>query len=111
MLKAPIHSAIIVVLLGIIAWMFFHREYQYTEFHRLANRIDHALDIVQDLKELSQNIAIKDAIENFTLDGVPKDECCSPMGSDLFSAGAVLEIKSQHIFNILHEVLIELRRK
>lgn len=76
---------------------------------RLCNRIDHALDIVQDLKELGQNIAINDATDYF--EGGDNKGCGKQilMPSDIVLVGTILDTKTQQAYEILHQVLVDLK--
>ena len=76
---------------------------------RLAYKVDHAMDIIKELKELSQNIAIKDATDYF--EGGDSSGCGKEMflPSDINLAGAIIDIKTKQAYEILHQVLIELK--
>lgn len=76
---------------------------------RLAYKVDHVLDIIQELKELSMNIAVKDATDYFdggVIDGCGKETL---LPNEMAVVGVILDTKSKQAYDILHQVLIDLK--
>ena len=101
---------IVLMLMGVcIGGLLCYRPKANLDVYRLCNRLDHSLDIVGELKELAQNIAIKDATDYFDsgVEGCGKQLL---LPSDIVTVGTILDTKSKQIYQIVHQVLYELRR-
>lgn len=75
----------------------------------LTYRVDHALDIINDLKELGMNIQIKDATEYFQggdVGGCGKEIL---LPNDIVVMGTILDTKTKQAYDILHQVLCDLK--
>ncbi len=104
--RINIHIAGLVLIFVLFFMLMFYKVPHTLDTQRLANRIEHVMDIVQDLQEISQNIHVKDAMDNFSQDSIGKEPL---FNVDLIAIGAILEAKCQQMYSTLHQVLCQLK--
>lgn len=99
---------LIICIVMLLATLFCCSPKRSLDAPRLCSRIEHTMDILQDLREISQNIDIKDATDYFE----PIEGCGKNIlpRNDINLLGIILETKTQQAYEILNQLLIDINR-